>query len=63
VAAVAVCVTREVSETPLSACSAGCSAIGATRSGISPSPSSHFTQAATVGQVCVAAFEPTTRPK
>ena len=63
VAAAAPCATREASGTPLSLCSAGCSAIGTTSSGISPSPASHFTQAATVGQVWLAALEPTTRPK
>jgi hypothetical protein len=63
VAAAVVCATRELNETPLSVCSAGCRAIGATPAGCSPVPSIHLTHCATVGQVWVAAFEPTTRPK
>ena len=51
VAAAAPCATRELSDTPLSLCSAGCSAIGETPSGMSPLPSIHFTHCATVGQV------------
>jgi hypothetical protein len=63
VAAVAPCATRDVSDTPLTMCSSDCSAIGSTWSGMSPSPSSHLTQPATVGHVCCEAFEPTTKPK
>jgi len=63
VAAVAPWATRELSETPLSACSAGCSAIGVTCSGMSPLPSIHLTHCATVGHVWLAAFDPTTKPK
>ena len=43
--------TRELIETPLSLCSAGCRAIGATPAGMSPPPSIHLTHCATVGQV------------
>src|SRR4051794_750394 len=51
VAAAVVCATRDENETPLSVGSAGCSAIGATPSGISAVPSIHLTHCATVGQV------------
>ena len=63
VAAVVPWATRELNETPLSLCSSGCSAMGVTPSGISPVLSIHLTHWATAGQVWLAAFDPTTRPK
>ena len=57
------CMTRELIATPVSVEPAVVSGIGTMWSGRSPPPESHCTQAATVGQVMVAAFEPTTRPK
>ncbi len=62
-AATAPWATREVSATPPSADSAAWSTIGTTSSGNGAWPLRHLIQDATVGQVWVAAFDPTTSPK
>ena len=57
------CMTRDVMATPDSLASGVESGIGTMLSGRSAPPDSHCTQFATVGQVMVDAFDPTTRPK
>ena len=57
------CIIRELSATPVSLESAVVSGMGEMLSGRSWPPESHCTQFATVGQVMVDAFDPTTSPK
>ena len=62
-ASATLCITRELIATPVWPEPAVVSGIGAMLSGRSAPPASHCTHAATVGQVMVAAFDPTTSPK
>ena len=62
-ASATLCMMRELIATPVSPRPASFSGIGAILTGFASRPDTHSTQSATVGQVMVAAFEPTTRPK
>ena len=57
------CMTRELSATPESSAATSVSTIGSTLAGLASRPDTHSAQSATVGQVMVAALDPTTRPK
>ena len=62
-ASVTLCMTRELSATPESSGAAVVSGMRSMLAGLTSLPESHSTQSATVGQVTVAALDPTTKPK